>query len=66
MNEIRKEYKTFEEGLDAYIGSFMDAERDFGCYLPPNEEEKKRLAERFKVLWEAEDCTLEEMVFRYY
>ena len=66
MNELRKNYKTFEEGLVDYIGSFMEAERDFGCYAPPNEEEKKRLTERFKTLWDAENCKMEDAVFRYY
>ena len=66
MNELRKNYKSFEEGLKDYIASFMAAERDFGCYAPPNEEEKKWLTERFKSLWEAEDCKMEDAVFRYY
>ena len=66
MNELRKVYKTFEDGFKDYIGSFMEAEADFGCHLPPNEKETERLRERFKVLWEAENCTLEEMQFRYY
>ena len=66
MNELRKHYKTFEEGLQDYTASFMEAEKDFGCYAPPNEEEKKRLTEQFKALWEAENCTMEEAEFRYY
>ena len=66
MNEIRKNYKTFEDGLKDYIGSFMQAERDFGCCAPPNEQEKKRLTDQFKALWEKEDCKLEDMEFRYY
>ena len=66
MNELRKNYKSFEEGLKEYIASFMEAEIDFGGYAPPNEEEKKRLTEQFKSLWEAENCKMEDAVFRYY
>lgn len=66
MNELRKKYKTFEEGFDDYVGSFMEAEADFGSYLPPNEEEKNRMREQFKCLWDAENCSLEEATFRYY
>ena len=66
MNEVRNKYKSFEEGFNDYIASFMEAESDFGCYAPPNEEEKKRLRERFQVLWDSENCKLEEAEFRYY
>ena len=68
MNEIRQNYKTFEEGFKYYIACFMDMERDFGCYAPPNEKEKVWLEKRFKLLWEAENATIEDMEldFRYY
>ncbi len=66
MNEIRKNYKTFEEGFKDYIANFMAAERDFGCYATPNAEEKKRLEKRFKALWDAEECKMEDMEIRYY
>ena len=66
MNEIREHYKNFEDAFSEYLGSWMEAEKDFGCYLPPNEEELTRLRDRFKSLWEAENCSLEEIEFRYY
>ena len=66
MNELRKKYKDFEEGFKDYVASFMAAEKDFGNCAPPNEEETARLREKFKVLWEAENCTMEEAKFRYY
>ena len=66
MNELRKNYKTFEDGLKDYIASFMAAEKDFGCCAQPNEEEKERLTQQFKNLWEAEDCSMEEATFRHY
>ena len=34
MNEIRQNYKTFEDGFKNYIASFMDAEHDFGMLCP--------------------------------
>ena len=66
MNELRKNYKTFEDALNDYIASFMEAERDFGCYAPPTEKERERLAEQLKSLWNAETCSLDAMEFRYY
>ena len=66
MNALKKKYKTFEEGFNDYLASFMEAEADFGCHLPPNETEKARMKEQFKNLWNAENCSLEEATFRYY
>ena len=66
MNEIRKKYKTFDDAFKDYVASFMEAEADFGSHLPPNEKELERLKDQFKPIWEAEDCKLEEMNFRYY
>jgi hypothetical protein len=66
MNELRKNYKTFEEGLKDYVASFMEAEKDFGNRSQPNEQEMKQLTEQFKALWEAESCTIEEAKFKYY
>ena len=65
MNELRKNYKTFEDAFNDYLASWMEAEKDFGNHLPPNEQEKERLREQFKPLWEAENCKMEEMNFHY-
>lgn len=66
MNELRKNYKSFEDGLKDYVASFMEAEKDFGNQAQPSEEEMERLRAEFKVLWEKENCTMEEAEFRYY
>ena len=66
MNEIRQKYKTFDDAFKDYLASWMAAEKDFGSHLPPNKEEVERLKSSFKQLWEAEDCKLEAMEFRYY
>ena len=66
MNEIREHYKNFEDAFSEYLSSWMDAEKDFGCYLPPNEKEMERLRDRFKSIWDAENCSLDAIEFRYY
>lgn len=66
MNEVRQNYKTFEDAFKDYVASFMEAEADFGSHLPPTEKELERLKEQFKPIWEAENSTMEEMEFRYY
>ena len=66
MNELRKNYKTFEEGLKDYVANWKAREKDFGNYSEPNEKELKQLTDRFKVLWESENCKMEEMEFKDY
>jgi hypothetical protein len=66
INELRKEFDTFEDGLGWYIGTFMSAERDFGCYMPPNEKEKERLGKQFLNAWNNPNSTLENSEFHYF
>jgi hypothetical protein len=65
MNELRRNYKSFEAGLKDYVASFMAAEKDFGNHCSPTEKEMERLRGEFRNLWEAEDSTMEEAEFRY-
>lgn len=66
INELRKKFDTFEDGLGWYIGTFMSAERDFGCYMPPNKEEEERFRTQFRDMWNNPNSTLENSEFRYY
>ena len=66
MNKLRENYKTFEEGFKDYLASWIAREKDFGYCATPSEEDKERLKERFKTLWEAEDCPMKEAIFQDY
>ena len=66
MNELRNNYKTFEDGFKDYLASWVERERDFGYCAQPTEKDKEWLKDRFKLLWEAENCEMKEAKFLDY
>ncbi len=48
MNELRKEFKTFEEGLEAFLDWKRAQYHDMGGMT---KEEEERLTESFKNWW---------------
>ena len=55
MNELRKKYKSYSEGLADFLAIQQAQERDCGNYEPMSQEEKERLTEMFKDWWDLEE-----------
>lgn len=66
MNELRKNFKSFEEGLKHYLYMMQCQEKDCGNCAPPTEEELKNLKERFKKFWEMEDFEMPKNCWGWY